>query len=141
MIGFIYRSALVHSIKCVWYNNGSHNWNKFYNEYCVISRIFKVKTLLHQCLIDFFIRTFYSSGLRRSIKCVYKAFHARSFVKKHQLLLDHAAHHGGIGVALPEQLKSGIPKGCGFEYPVQSIVFVISLLGFMYSTKFYQDKI
>ncbi|CAF0893284.1 unnamed protein product [Rotaria sordida] len=77
------------------------------------------------------------NGLRRAIKCVYHAFHARRFVQKHQLLLDQAAHHGGIGVALPEEPKNGIPHGCGFEYPIHSIIFIISLIGFIYSTKIY----
>ncbi|CAF0877840.1 unnamed protein product [Rotaria sordida] len=77
------------------------------------------------------------NGLRRAIKCVYHAFHARRFVQKHQLLLDRAAHHGGIGVALPEEPKNGIPHGCGFEYPIHSIIFIISLIGFIYSTKIY----
>ncbi|CAF2154983.1 unnamed protein product [Rotaria magnacalcarata] len=78
------------------------------------------------------------NGLRRAVTCVYHAFHARRFVRQQQLLLDRAAHHGGIGVALPEQPKNGIPHGCGFEYPIHSILLIISLVGFIYSTKLYQ---
>ncbi|CAF2863280.1 unnamed protein product [Rotaria sp. Silwood2] len=81
------------------------------------------------------------NGVRRAIKCVYHAFHARHFVQKHQLLLDRAAHHGGIGVALPEQPKNGIPHGCGFEYPIHSIIFIIGIIGLIYSTKIYQQKL
>ncbi|CAF1573675.1 unnamed protein product [Rotaria sp. Silwood1] len=75
------------------------------------------------------------NGFRRAIKCIYHAFHARQFVQKHQLLLDRAAHHGGIGVALPEESKNGIPHGCGFEYPIHSIIFIISLIGIIYQQK------
>ncbi len=84
---------------------------------------------------------FYFSGLRRAIKCVYNAFRARRFVQERQLLLDRAAHHGGIGVALPEEPKNGIPHGCGFEFPIHSIMFILSLIGLIYSTKTYEQKI
>jgi hypothetical protein len=81
------------------------------------------------------------SGLRRSIKCVYNAFHARQYVQKHRLLLNQAAHHGGVGVGLPEEPKNGIPHGCGFEFPIHSIIFIISLIILIYSTKAYDQKI
>ena len=81
------------------------------------------------------------SGLRRSLKCVYHAFHARRYVHEHQLILDRAARHGGIGVALPEEPKNGIPHGCGFEFPLYSIMFILSLIGLMYSTNVYKHKI
>ena len=68
------------------------------------------------------------SGLRRSIRCVYHAHHARQYVREHELLLDRAAHHGGIGIALPEQSKNGIPHGCGFDFPIQSVMFIFVLL-------------
>jgi hypothetical protein len=83
----------------------------------------------------------YFSGLRRSIQCVYHGFHARRYVQEHELLLDRAAHHGGVGVALPEQPKNGIPHGCGFEFPIHSIIFIISLIGLIYLTAVYEQKI
>jgi len=49
------------------------------------------------------------------------------------LILDRAARHGGIGVALPEEPKNGIPHGCGFEFPVFSIIFTLGLLFLLYS--------
>jgi hypothetical protein len=81
------------------------------------------------------------SGLLRSIQCVYHAFHARKYVQEHELLLDRAAHHGGIGVALPEQSKNGIPHGCGFEFPIYSVIFIIGLISLIYSTITYEQKI
>jgi hypothetical protein len=92
-------------------------------------------------LFSTFIKYFDFSGLRRSIKCVYNAFHARRYVQEHRLLLDRAANHGGIGVGLPEEPKNGIPHGCGFEYPIHSIMFIISLIGLIYSTKVYEQKL
>jgi hypothetical protein len=87
------------------------------------------------------ITYFCFSGLRRSIKCVYNAFNARRYVQEHQLLLDRAARHGGVGVALPEESKTGIPHGCGFDFPIHSIMFIVSLIGLIYSTKAYEQKI
>ena len=83
----------------------------------------------------------YFSGLRRAIKCVYHAFHARRYVQEHQLLLKQAANHGGIGIALPGEPKNGIPHGCGFELPIQSIMFIISLIGLLYSINTYEQKV
>ncbi len=86
-------------------------------------------------LFPCFILYFYSSGLRRAITCVYNAFNARRYVREHRLLLDRAAHHGGIGVSLPVEPTNGIPYGCGFEFPVHSIIFIISLIIILYSTR------
>ncbi len=83
----------------------------------------------------------YCSGLIRSIRCVYHALRARKYVQEHELLLDRAAHHGGVGVALPEQSKNGIPPGCGFEFPIHSIMFIIGLIILMYSTITFQQRI
>jgi hypothetical protein len=96
--------------------------------------------LIVSSLFSCFILYFYSSGLRRAVTCVYNAFNARRYVLEHRLLLDRATHHGGIGVALPEEPKNGIPHGCGFEYPIHSILFIVSLIGLIYSTKAYEQK-
>ena len=80
------------------------------------------------------------SGVRRSIACVYHAFNARRYVQEHQLVLNRAAQHGGIGVALPGEPKSGIPKGCGFEFPIHSIIFLTSLIGVIYSIIAHMQK-
>ena len=74
------------------------------------------------------------SGLRRAVSCVYRAWRARQFVRRHRLELDQAAHHGGLGIGLSKQTKSGIPRGCGFEYPVLSMLFVVVLLGLIVFT-------
>jgi len=87
------------------------------------------------------LNIFCFSGLRRSSKCIYDAFHARQYVQKHRLLLDRAAKHGGIGVGLPEEPKNGIPYGCGFEYPIYSMIFTISLIGLIYSIIVYEQKL
>ncbi|CAF4008135.1 unnamed protein product, partial [Rotaria sp. Silwood1] len=36
------------------------------------------------------------------------------------------------GVALREESKNGMPHGCGFEYPIHSIIFIISLIDLIY---------
>ncbi|CAF1304951.1 unnamed protein product [Rotaria sordida] len=79
------------------------------------------------------------NGLRRAIKCVYHAFRARRFVQEYHLQLDRAAHHGGIGVALPEEPKNGIPYGCGFEYPIPSLIFIANLISLIYWTRIYEQ--
>ncbi|CAF1296060.1 unnamed protein product [Adineta steineri] len=81
------------------------------------------------------------NAFRRSISCIYNAFNARRYIREHRLLLDQAAHHGGIGVALPEEPKNGVPYGCGFEFPIYSILFIISLIVLIYSTQAYEQKI
>lgn len=98
--------------------------------------MFKVNRLFYFLAIKYF----HFSGFRRSLKCIYNAFHARRYVQGHRLLLNQAAKHGGIGVALPEESKNGIPQGCGFEYPIPSILFIISLIILLYSTKAYEQK-
>ncbi len=75
---------------------------------------------------------FLLSGIRRSIRCVFNTFRARRFVKEHHLQLDRAAHHGGIGVALPEEPKNGIPYGCGFEFPTHSLIVIANLISLIY---------
>jgi hypothetical protein len=87
------------------------------------------------------IMYFDSSGLRRAITCVYNAFHARRYVQEHRLLLNQAATHGGIGVALPGEQKTGIPHGCGFEIPIHSTMFIISLICLIYSISVYEQKV
>ena len=72
---------------------------------------------------------------------MYHAFHARRYVRAHELLLDRAAQHGGVGVALPEQTKNGIPHGCGFEFPFFSVMFILGLLGLIYSTYLHPPKL
>jgi hypothetical protein len=81
------------------------------------------------------------SGVRRAISCVYHAFNARHYVQKHQLVLNQASKHGGIGVALPGEPKNGIPHGCGFEFPIHSIMFIISIIGLIYSINTYEQKV
>ncbi len=81
------------------------------------------------------------SGLRRSIPCVFNAFRARYFVRKHRLQLDQAAHHGGIGIALPEEPKNGIPYGSGFEFPIPSLIFIANLISLIYWTRIHEQKI
>lgn len=71
-------------------------------------------------------------GLRRGLSCIFHAFRARRYVNEHRLQLTHASHHGGVGVALPEESKRGIPQGCGFEYPIPSLIFVVNLLALIY---------
>ena len=72
------------------------------------------------------------SGLRRGLSCVVHAFRARRYVKEHRLQLAKASDQGGVGVALPEESKRGIPQGCGFEYPIPSLIFVINLFALIY---------
>ncbi|CAF2893273.1 unnamed protein product [Rotaria sp. Silwood2] len=79
------------------------------------------------------------NGLRRAFKCVYHAFHARRFVREHHLQLNRAAHHGGIGVALPEEPKNGIPHGCGFEYPIPPLILIANLISLIYWTRTYEQ--
>ncbi len=76
-----------------------------------------------------FFKIFLShSGLRRSLLCIFNAWRARRFIRTHQLLLEQAAHHGGIGITLPSKHKKGIPNGCGFEFPILSLIFTIFLI-------------
>ncbi len=70
---------------------------------------------------------------------MYNALHARQYVQQHQLLLDRTAHYGGV--ALPEEPKNGVPHGCGFEFPIHSIMFIISLIGLIYSTRAHEQKV
>ncbi|CAF2032395.1 unnamed protein product [Rotaria magnacalcarata] len=74
------------------------------------------------------------NGIRRAVKCVYHAFHARRYVLEHRLQLDRAAYHGGIGVALPEEPKNGIPDGCGFEFPIIPLILIANLISLVYWT-------
>lgn len=87
------------------------------------------------CFILFHI--FISSGLKRSIMCVYNACRARLFVKNNRLLLEQAAHHGGLGVISPSQRKNGIPNRSGFEYPILSVILIIVLVGLAWWTRQY----
>jgi hypothetical protein len=66
------------------------------------------------------------------------AFRARRFVEKHHLQLDRAARHGGIGVALPDEPKNGIPRGCGFEFPILSLIFIANMISLIYWTRLYE---
>ena len=106
---------------------------------CDTARMFEVKLTSIASMIRF-LRCFRSSGLRRSIKCIYHAFNARRYVQEHRIVLEQAAHHGGIGVGLPDESKSGIPHGCGFELPIHSIMFMIGLIGLLYTTHFYEQN-
>ncbi len=81
------------------------------------------------------------SGLRRGVTCVLNAFRARRFVQEHHLQLDRAARHGGIGIALPEEPKNGIPYGCGFEFPIPSLIFIANLISLIYWTRTSEQKI
>ena len=81
------------------------------------------------------------SGLRRAVSCVFHAFRARRFVREHNIQLDRAAHHGGIGVALPEEPKNGIPHGCGFEFPIPSLIFITNLVVFIVWTRIFGQKV
>ncbi|CAF0875142.1 unnamed protein product [Rotaria sordida] len=76
-------------------------------------------------------------GLHRSILCVFNAFRARRFVRKHQLFLERAANHGGIGITLPSRHKNGIPNGCGFELPVLPLIFTVCLISLAWWTRQY----
>ena len=93
------------------------------------------------CLFVCYIIHFDFSGVRRSIACVYHAFNARHYVQEHQLVLNRAAQHGSIGVALPGEPKNGIPKGCGFEFPIHSMMFIIGISGLIYSINTYEQKV
>lgn len=76
----------------------------------------------------------YFSGIRRSIQCIHHAYYARKYVREHELLLDRAAHHGGVGIILPEQSKNGIPHGCGFDFPIYSVIFTLAVFLLIYSS-------
>ncbi|CAF1299384.1 unnamed protein product [Rotaria magnacalcarata] len=79
------------------------------------------------------------NGIRRAVKCVYHAFHARRYVLEHRLQLDRVAYHGGIGVALPEEPKNGIPDGCGFEFPIIPLILIANLISLVYWTRSYEQ--
>jgi len=81
------------------------------------------------------------NGLRRSITCILNAFHARRFVRTHHLQLDRAARHGGVGIALPEEPKNGIPHDCGFEFPILPLIFTANLISLIYWTRTYDKTI
>ncbi|CAM4905929.1 unnamed protein product [Rotaria socialis] len=81
------------------------------------------------------------NGIRRAVKCAYHAFHARRYVREHHLQLDRAAHHGGIGVALPEEPKNGIPYGCGFEFPIIPLILIANLISLIYWTRSQEQTI
>ena len=83
----------------------------------------------------------FCSGLRRSVSCVLNAFRARSFVREHRLQLDRAAHHGGVGVALPEEPKNGIPQGTGFDYPIAPLIITANLLALIYGIQTFERKV
>ena len=65
------------------------------------------------------------SGLRRSLRCVYRAWLARQFVQEHRLQLDR----GAAGVTLSEQGRDALPAGYGFEFPLASLLFSIVVFG------------
>ena len=87
------------------------------------------------------IQSFYSSGLRRGISCIFHAFRARKFVREHRLQLDQASHDGGVGVTLPEESKKGIPSGCGFDFPIPSLIFVGNLIALIYWIQSYDRRL
>ena len=69
--------------------------------------------------------------------CIFNALRARRFVQKHQLVLQQAANHGGVGITLPGRHKKGIPNGCGFEFPLLSFIFTFCLFGLAWWTRQY----
>jgi hypothetical protein len=85
----------------------------------------------------FFSLSLFYSGLRRSVLCIFNALRARRFVRKHQLLLDRAATHGGIGIHLPNRHKKGIPNGCGFDFPILSLILTVGLISLIWWTRQY----
>lgn len=70
--------------------------------------------------------------MRLSLFCAMRAFRARSFVRQHGLELDRAAHHGGVGIHLPEKSRKGIPTGSGFDFPILPIIFFINSIATLY---------
>ncbi|CAF1040835.1 unnamed protein product [Rotaria magnacalcarata] len=77
------------------------------------------------------------NGLHRSIVCVFNAYRARRFVRKNRLILERAVNHGGAETTLPSRFKNGIPKGCGFEFPILSLSFTVCLIGLAWWTRQY----
>ncbi|UJR32722.1 hypothetical protein I4U23_020181 [Adineta vaga] len=77
------------------------------------------------------------NGFRRSILCIFNALRARSFVRRHQLILDKAGSHGGIGISLLNSSKNGIPYRCGFGFPTLSVMFTLSLTALAWWTRQY----
>jgi hypothetical protein len=69
--------------------------------------------------------------------CIFNALRARRFVRKNRLLLEQAANNGGIGIALSDEHKKGIPNGCGFEFPFLSFMFTGCLVGLAWWTRQY----
>lgn len=85
-------------------------------------------------ILSFSGKTSPFSGLRRGIACVYHALRARQFVREHRLQLDRATDHVGVDVTLPEHARrAGIPVGCGFEFPLSSMLFSIGMFGLILS--------
>jgi hypothetical protein len=127
-----------------WFNKDSIGWYSFNLRECYITCLFEVKKKKRKIYfvfhtVCFFCVTF--SGLRRGVICVFNAFRARRFVREHRLQLDQASHHGGIGIALPEEPKDGIPHGCGFEFPILSLIFIANLISLIYWTRTFEEKI
>ncbi|UJR14632.1 hypothetical protein I4U23_001626 [Adineta vaga] len=81
------------------------------------------------------------NGLCHSIKCVYKTLRARRFVEEHQLELNRAAHHGGIGITLPDASKNGIPYDCGFGFPIHSLIVTANIISLMYWLKSFEPNV
>ena len=81
------------------------------------------------------------SGLRHSITCVYKTLCARRFVREHRLQLDQAAHHGGVGISVPNEPRHGIPYDSGFGLPIHSLIVTANLLSLIYWLTFYESKV
>ena len=131
--GPLFRYASLPSARRRWPEESPIGWHSFHFPKCHSVRLPEVSRCLRidasrQILFVF-------SGLRRGISCVSNAFQARSYVREHRLQLDRAAHHGGVGVALPEEPKSGIPDGCGFELPILPLIFIVNLLSLIYWTR------
>jgi hypothetical protein len=72
------------------------------------------------------------SGLRRATTCIFNAFRARRFIREHRLQLARAANDGGMGIALPDEAKTGIPYDCGFGFPILPLIFVVNMISLIY---------
>ena len=70
--------------------------------------------------------------------CIFNALRARRFIHKHRLVLEKAAHHGGLGIVLPDRDQKGIPNGYGFEFPLLPLIFTLGLIGLAWWTRQYE---